>query len=501
MVADAVERCGAAGVTAAVVLSRGFAEAGAGGASLQEQVLAAVRRHGMRLIGPNSLGVLATASGLDATLTGQRFHPGGIAIATQSGGVGIAIAAEADRRQAGVSSFVSMGNKADVSGNDLLRLWADDDGTRVVLLYLESFGDPVRFARIARAVSRRKPVVALKGGRSPAPPAAVRSLTAMLLGGTGAIEALFAHTGVIRARTMEELIDVGLLLDRQPPPAGRRLALVGNAAGPLRLGADAAADAGAVVTRHVDLGASVPSADLVESVRTIAASGEVDGCVVVCVELVDHRVEQTLRLLDAVESAVPLAVTVIGGDAEQLAGRLPTFPTSERAATAMALASGRASWLADVAVESSVSEVDADQLLAARRIARDNVGETGTTTWLPQRVAFELLAASGVEMGDGVGSGIELLVGATRDPALGPFVVVAAGGVDAELRADRAVVVAPIGPVEARARPSNGCDSPHCCTACAGVRRCRSTPSSTSSRASARSPPRCPRSTSSTSTR
>jgi acyl-CoA synthetase (NDP forming) len=180
----------------------------------------------MRLIGPNSLGVLATASGLDATLTGQHVHPGGIAIATQSGGVGIAIAAEADRLQAGVSSFVSMGNKADVSGNDLLRLWADDDGTRVMLLYLESFGDPVRFARIARAVSRRKPVVALKGGRSPAPPAAVRSLTATLLGGTGAIEALFAHTGVIRARTMSTSAPrcprrISSNLSARPPPRVR----------------------------------------------------------------------------------------------------------------------------------------------------------------------------------------------------------------------------------------------------------------------------------------
>ena len=131
--------------------------------------------------------------------------------------MGIAIAAEAERRAAGVSSFVSMGNKADVSGNDLLRLWADDEATRVMLLYLESFGDPVRFARIARAVSRRKPVVALKGGRSPGPRGA-RSLTAAQAGDVGVVEALFAHTGVIRARTMEELIDVGLLLDRQPAP-------------------------------------------------------------------------------------------------------------------------------------------------------------------------------------------------------------------------------------------------------------------------------------------
>ena len=120
----------------------------------------------MRIVGPNCLGVVSTRCGLNATFTAQRFLPGGIAIAAQSGGVGIAIAAEAEQRGAGISAFVSMGNKVDVSSNDLLRLWADDDDTNVALLYLESFGDPVRFARVARAVSRRKPIVALKGGRT-----------------------------------------------------------------------------------------------------------------------------------------------------------------------------------------------------------------------------------------------------------------------------------------------------------------------------------------------
>ena len=158
-VADVVARCGSAGVPSAVVVSAGFAELGAEGARMQDQVLAAARGHGVRIVGPNCLGVVSTACGLNATFTSQVFVPGGIAIASQSGGVGIAIAAEAQRRHAGISSFVSMGNKIDVSGNDLLRLWADDERTNVVLLYLESFGDPVRFARVARAVSQRKPVV------------------------------------------------------------------------------------------------------------------------------------------------------------------------------------------------------------------------------------------------------------------------------------------------------------------------------------------------------
>ena len=166
---------------------------------MQDEVLAAARRHGMRIVGPNCLGVVSTACGLNATFTSQEFLPGGIAIASQSGGVGIAIAAEAQRRHAGISSFVSMGNKVDVSGNDLLRLWADDEQTNVVLLYLESFGDPVRFARVARAVSQRKPVVALKSGRTAAGRRGAVSHTAAVAADQVVVDALFAHTGVMRA--------------------------------------------------------------------------------------------------------------------------------------------------------------------------------------------------------------------------------------------------------------------------------------------------------------
>ena len=170
----------------------------------------------LRIVGPNCLGVVSTRCGLNATFTAQRFLPGGIAVAAQSGGVGIAIAAEAEQRNAGISAFVSMGNKVDVSSNDLLRLWADDDDTNVALIYLESFGDPIRFARVARAVSRRMPIVALKAGRTEPGRRGARSHTAALATDDVVVDALFAHTGVIRARTLEELIDVGLLLDRQP---------------------------------------------------------------------------------------------------------------------------------------------------------------------------------------------------------------------------------------------------------------------------------------------
>ena len=219
-VVDVVDECGRIGIPAAVIISAGFAERDSDGTTGQDDLLAAARRHGMRIVGPNCLGVVSTSVGLDATFSDLDFRPGGIAIATQSGGVGLVVAAEAARREVGISSFVSMGNKADVSGNDLLRLWADDEDSRVILLYLESFGDPVRFARVARAVSRRKPVIALKSGRSAPGRRGARSHTAAIASDDAAVDALFRHTGVLRANSLEELIDAGLLLERQPTPGG-----------------------------------------------------------------------------------------------------------------------------------------------------------------------------------------------------------------------------------------------------------------------------------------
>ena len=419
-VADVVAQCGTAGVPSAVVVSAGFAELGSEGARMQDEVLAAARGHGMRIVGPNCLGVVSTACGLNATFTSQVFVPGGIAIASQSGGVGIAIAAEAQRRHAGISSFVSMGNKIDVSGNDLLRLWADDEQTNVVLLYLESFGDPVRFARVARAVSQRKPVVALKSGRTAAGRRGAVSHTAAVAADRVVVDALLAHTGVLRAGTLEELIDVGLLLDRQPPPAGRRVALIGNAGGPLVLGADAA-DAGgldvallsprlqdeiaslvptaASTPNPVDLGSTVIPDRLAAVVQAVGGSGEVDACVVVCVDVEGRdRPDDAGSLLAAVElDGVPVALTLIGADVSG-SGPLPAFPTPERAAVAVALAAGRAEWLASIAADAAdgTTGLDASSFVAARRLARLHAGAVADTTWLDAVPSFELLEAAGL---------------------------------------------------------------------------------------------------------
>jgi acetyl coenzyme A synthetase (ADP forming)-like protein len=246
-VSAVARECASAGAHALLVISAGFAEVGEEGIARQRELLAICRQAGMRLVGPNCLGVLNTAPDvrLNATFAGHSPPAGPIGFLSQSGGLGIAIIEAASRMGLGLSSFVSVGNKADVSGNDLLEYWEHDPGTDVILLYLESFGNPRRFARIARRVGREKPIVAVKSGRSPAGARATSSHTGVLLSASDVtVDALFRQAGVIRTDTMHELFDVGALLSSQPVPAGARVAIVTNAGGPGILCADACQTAG-----------------------------------------------------------------------------------------------------------------------------------------------------------------------------------------------------------------------------------------------------------------
>ena len=197
-----------------------------------------------RLIGPNCLGIAVASTSLNATFA-TRFAPSGnIGFSSQSGALAIAVLEAADARGLGLSSFVSIGNKADVSSNDLLEWWEDDPATQVILLYLESFGNPRRFGQLARRVARRKPILALKSGTTTIGQRAASSHTAALAGSDAAVEALFHQAGVIRATSLEELIDVATLLSSQPEPQGRRVAVLTNAGGLGILCADACDAAG-----------------------------------------------------------------------------------------------------------------------------------------------------------------------------------------------------------------------------------------------------------------
>ncbi len=242
-VAQVAEQCGRKGVRALVVISAGFAEIGEEGRARQAELLRICRAYGMRLIGPNCIGIINTdpAVRLNATFGPVPPPAGRVGFASQSGALGLAIIDYARTFGLGLSTFVSMGNKADISGNDLLNYWESDPNTDVILLYLESFGNPRKFSRIARRVGRKKPIVAVKSGRSSAGARATASHTGALLAASDiTVDALFRQSGVIRTDTLEGLFEVASLLVNQPLPPGRRVGIVSNAGGPAILAADAA---------------------------------------------------------------------------------------------------------------------------------------------------------------------------------------------------------------------------------------------------------------------
>ncbi len=245
-VLETAEQCGQNGVKALVVISAGFAENDPAGGERQRKLVAICRRYGMRLVGPNCMGVLNTDPAVSLNATFSHVFPprGNIAMATQSGALGLVILEHAQNLGIGLSTFVSVGNRADVSSNDLLEYWRDDPDTDVIMLYLESFGNPKKFARLARSISPHKPIVAVKAGRSAAGSRAAASHTGALATVDVAADALFVQTGIIRVDSLEQLFDVSDVLARQPLPRGSRVAILTNGGGPGALAADACAAEG-----------------------------------------------------------------------------------------------------------------------------------------------------------------------------------------------------------------------------------------------------------------
>lgn len=299
-----VDDCAARGIRALVVITAGFAELRGDGEELQRQLVKRVRGHGMRMIGPNCLGILNADPSVSLNASFSPVFPpsGRVAMSSQSGALGIAVLAAARRLNLGLSTFVSVGNKADVSGNDLLQYWEEDPGTDVILFYLESFGNPRRFAHIARRVNSRKPIVAIKGGRGKSGARAAGSHTAALAAKDVVVDALFRQTGIIRADTLEEMFDLAAMLGSQPLPRGNRLGIITNAGGPGILCADAAEAGGLVipelsaearaklsaflppaasVSNPVDMIASASPEQYARTIETIVASGEIDGLIVI----------------------------------------------------------------------------------------------------------------------------------------------------------------------------------------------------------------------------
>jgi acyl-CoA synthetase (NDP forming) len=233
-----------AGVRALCVISAGFAESGADGRAREDELLERVRMSGARLVGPNCLGIAVPAARLNATFAPHAFPQGSIGFSSQSGALGLALLDRLAERGLGLSAFVSVGNNADISTNDLLAYWEDDEATSLALLYVESFGNPRKFARVARRVARKKPVLAMKSGTGRAGARAAGSHTAAIAGSDAAVDTLFREAGVIRVETLGEVLDLASLLTSHPLPAGHRLGVLTNAGGLGILCADACERAG-----------------------------------------------------------------------------------------------------------------------------------------------------------------------------------------------------------------------------------------------------------------
>ena len=416
-VADAVRACAAKGVRGLVVVSGGFADAGAEGRARLDEVVQLARAGGMRLIGPNAMGVVNTdpAVRLHATFAAGSPPAGTVGVFSQSGALAGTFLAETERRGLGLSSFVSIGDRADVSGNDLLQHWRADERTEVVLLHLQGFGNPRKFARIAREVGRTKPVVALKSGHGQ---------------GDVAVDALFASAGVVRVGSLAQLFSTAQLFAYQPLPAGRRVGIVGNSNALAAMAADACRSAGLEVpelpedlrvrlraltgttetANPVDLGPFAGPSELAGALDVLLTAGLVDAVLAVIVPPPNARDTSPGEQLGAVLTAVgagpvPLLASFLGTDGVPAAlavpgpscgpgrGSVPSYASPESAVLALSRAVAYAEWRAEP--EGTVPELDrVDQVGAAAAV--DGLPLDGS--WLSQADAARLLAFVGIDV-------------------------------------------------------------------------------------------------------
>jgi acyl-CoA synthetase (NDP forming)/RimJ/RimL family protein N-acetyltransferase len=358
---EVLDACLAKGVRTLVVLSAGFAEVGPAGMAAERKLVAAARAHGMRVVGPNALGVLNNDPSvrLNATLAPRLPGPGHTGFFCQSGALGIGILADAATRGLGLSTFVSAGNRADVSGNDLLQYWSTDPATKVVLLYLESFGNPRKFGRLARRLARHKPIVAVKSGRHGVRPSLAANSVEL---DDSSVRALFEQAGVIRVESLAQLFDTALLLANQPLPAGDRVAVVGNSTAIGLLAADTIAAEGLrPAFDPVDTGPQASPEEFSAAVRDTLRRDDVDAVVVVFIpplvvpgaayasalrEVVtgEDAVAKPIVSTFLAVSGVPSELAVLGADGAPGYGSVPSYSSPERAVLALARVSRYARW-------------------------------------------------------------------------------------------------------------------------------------------------------------
>ncbi|MEV5385773.1 GNAT family N-acetyltransferase [Streptomyces sp. NPDC052721] len=434
-----VAECGEHGVQGLVVLSAGYAESGPEGRERQRALVRAARAYGMRIIGPNAFGIINTAPDvrLNASLAPEMPRPGRIGLFAQSGAIGIALLSRLHRRGGGVtgvtgvSTFVSAGNRADVSGNDVLQYWYDDPETDVVLMYLESIGNPRKFTRLARRTAAAKPLVVVQGTGTAPQGHAVRATRLPY----ETVSALLRQAGVIRVDTITELVDAGLLLARQPLPAGPRVAILGNSESLGVLTYDRCLAEGLRPARPVDLTTAATAEDFHRALAAALADGTNDAVVVTAIPAIgegspgDAELAQALRSAAATVPGKPVLVVHVelGGLAEALSAAastapgavekvpgtegaavpaprttppegthlIPAYPAAERAVRALAEAVRYAQWRREAADPGKVPEYDdIDEKGAARLIGELLARGQGLT--ISDAETCELLARYGI---------------------------------------------------------------------------------------------------------
>ena len=420
---DVVDACVRKGVHSVVVISSGFAEVDAHGARLQAELVGRAHRGGMRVVGPNCFGVINTAEDIrmNGTFASRMPAAGGIGFASQSGALGVAVLESSLSAGLGLSSFVSMGNKADVSSNDLLRFWSQDGETRAILLYLESFGNPRTFARVAPVVSRKTPIVVVKAGRSVAGTRAAASHTAALASPDAVVDALFRQAGVIRVDTLEELLDCGAILANQPALPGRRLAIVGNAGGAAVLAADACATAGLEVpelgaasqqalrelvgpnvgvSNPVDLGAGATPKLFADALATVLNETHIDGVLVILAPVATADSNDVAREIATVETAGrPLVFVHLGSDEAPPALRegpqqIPCYAFPERAVRALGRIAEHTAWRSRPI--GRVPQLTGIDSRGARTIVEAHLREQPEGGWLRPDLTAQMLRAFGI---------------------------------------------------------------------------------------------------------
>jgi len=457
-VLDVAEHAAKAGAKGLLVVSSGFAEAGPEGAERQEKLLEIVRAHGLRLIGPNCLGVMNTDPEvhINASLAPEPAPRGRVGFFSHSAALGLVILEFAAGRGLGFSTFVSAGNRADVSGNDVLQYWEEDPNTDMALLYLETFGNPRRFTRIARRFAHRKPILAVKGARSAAAQSVTKIEERQTFGGAALVDALFRQTGVIRAETLDEMFDIAVVLTNQPLPRGNRVAIVTNSRGVGTLFADASEANDLVLAGPgiVDLGALTEPGQYERAVREALANEDVDALLVsfACVgnctgepvvaairRGVDAAEEGTgvpkpvLLCLMGAAGAVPAEAPAEAGDDSRRIFPSFLFPESAPRALAKVVAyaqfrqkrPGTVRWFEDADAASARELVKA--LLETRRPDEDGL------VWAEDDAARSILACFGVGVEEAAtdtasrGEGA-LDVGVRSDRHFGPLVEVRCEG-------------------------------------------------------------------------